>query len=95
MGAAQATRDRAGDPAGRLARQLADHAVVVPGLLVVGLMLVWAVHDGGYDADTWYWGALVMLALLAAVVIGRGPRAIRLPRACVMALVAFMLYVAW
>ena len=24
-------------------------------------MLVWAVHDGGYDADTWYWGALVVL----------------------------------
>ena len=35
-------------------------------------MLIWAVHDGGYDEDTWYWGALVMLALLTAVVIARG-----------------------
>jgi hypothetical protein len=91
VSATLAARDRAGG----LARRLADHAVVLPGLLVVGLMLVWAVHDGGYDADTWYWGALVMLALFAAVLIGRGPRSIRLPRACIVALVAFTLYVAW
>lgn len=58
-------------------------------------MLVWAIHDGGYDADTWYWGALALLALLAAVVIGRGPRAIHLARAGWVALVAFGLYVAW
>ena len=57
-------------------------------------MLVWAVHDGGYDADTWYWGALILLAVLAVTLILRG-RATRLPRASVAALVCFMLYVGW
>src|SRR3984957_16786661 len=39
-------------------------AALVPGLLVVGLMLVWAVHDGGYDAETWYWGSLAAVRRL-------------------------------
>ena len=57
-------------------------------------MLVWAVHDGGYDADTWYWGALVLLALLTAIVVARrGSAAMRLSRAGRVALVAFALYV--
>ena len=78
------------------ARRLApDASSVAPALLVVGLMLTWAVHDGGYDEDTWYWGALVMLALLASVVIAPGPRAIRLSRAGAVALAAFALYVLW
>ncbi|HUA70463.1 MAG TPA: O-antigen ligase family protein [Solirubrobacteraceae bacterium] len=79
----------------RLVRPVAGYAWTIPGLIVVALMLVWAVHDGGYDEDTWYWGALVMVALLAAVVIARGPRAIRISRAGVVALVAFTLYVLW
>jgi O-antigen ligase len=69
-------------------------AALAPGLLVVGLMLVWAVHDGGYDADTWYWGALLSLALLALVMIwpGRESRYTRLSRAAIACLA---LYVAW
>src|ERR1039458_1389130 len=57
-------------------------------------MLVWAVHDGGYDADTWYWGALLSLALLALVMIGPGreSRYTRLSRAAIACLA---LYVAW
>src|SRR5947209_5838799 len=58
-------------------------------------MLVWAAHDGGYDADTWYWGALTLLALLVAVVGARGGRIGRLDSALKLALVAFALYVAW
>jgi hypothetical protein len=58
-------------------------------------MLVWAVHDGGYDADTWYWGALVMLALLTAVVVGRGLGAVAISRPARVALIAFAVYVAW
>jgi O-Antigen ligase len=58
-------------------------------------MLVWAVHDGGYDADTWYWGALVILALLTAVVIGRGLRTVAISRPARVALIAFAVYVAW
>jgi O-Antigen ligase len=83
-------------PAARLRAQLvAAYAWTVPGLAVVALMLVWAVHDGGYDADTWYWGALVVLGLLATVVAARGWRAIELSTPAKVALVAFALYVAW
>ena len=32
--------------------------VMFPAAVVVALMLLWAVHNGGYDAETWYWGAL-------------------------------------
>jgi hypothetical protein len=67
---------------------------VVPGLIGVGLMLVWAVHDGGYDADTWYWGALVTLVLLSYVVWSRRG-SIALSRTARIALTAFALYVAW
>jgi hypothetical protein len=58
-------------------------------------MVLWAEHDGGYDADTWYWGALVMLAMLAVALIARGRTRPRLPRSAVVALVAFGAYVAW
>jgi O-Antigen ligase len=78
------------------ARRLAPTALsVAPALVVVGLLLTWAVHNGGYDADTWYWGALVMLALLTAVVIGRDISNVRRSRAGMVALVALSLYVAW
>ncbi len=57
-------------------------------------MLVWAVHNGGYDDDTWYWGALAVLALLVtAVVIDRGAARLRLTRVSAGALAAFALYV--
>ncbi len=86
------------DPAPRLAtagRRLRADTALIPGLVVVALLLVWAVHDGGYDADTWYWGALVMVALLTAVLVGRGLRSVRISRAGRVALIAFALYVAW
>ena len=73
----------------------ADLPALVVGLPVIALMLVWAVHDGGYDADTWYWGALVMLALLAAAMIGRGLRSVAISRPARVALIAFAVYVAW
>jgi O-Antigen ligase len=68
---------------------------LIPGLLVVGLMLVWAVHNGGYDADTWYWGALLLLSASAAVVAGLGVGRLRYSRASGWALVALALYVGW
>jgi hypothetical protein len=80
----------------QLKTRLAPHAqALVPGLVVVALMLVWAVHDGGYDADTWYWGALVLLGLLTAVAVGAGVRRLRVSRATATALAALTLYVAW
>jgi hypothetical protein len=68
---------------------------LLPGLLVVGLWLAWAADDGGYDPETWYWGALVVLALLAAVVIGLWGRRPRHSRALTAALILFGCYVAW
>jgi tetratricopeptide (TPR) repeat protein len=81
----------------RRARALfAQHGpALIPGAVVVGLMIVWAIHDGGYDADTWYWGALLALATLAVVVVAGAARAERLPRSALFALGFFALYVAW
>jgi hypothetical protein len=58
-------------------------------------MLVWAVHDGGYDSETWYWGALATLGLLAAVLVALGDRRPQLPRSALAALGLLALYVAW
>ncbi|HTX10914.1 MAG TPA: O-antigen ligase family protein [Solirubrobacteraceae bacterium] len=68
---------------------------LIGGAIAVALMLVWAVHDGGYDEDTWYWGALVFVAMLASITVARGPAAIRLSRPARVALLAFALYTAW
>lgn len=62
-------------------------------MIAIALMIVWAAHNGGYDTDTWYWGALVLLASFAAVVIKAGFG--RLSRASRVALAAFALYVGW
>lgn len=71
-----------------------DLPALVPGLLVMALMLLWAIQDGGYDPSTWYWGALVVLATLAAV-LATGTARLRPPRATLVALGALALYVAW
>ncbi len=57
-------------------------------------MLLWAVHDGGYDADTWYWGALLLLAALAVVLIAPVPRR-RLTLPGFLALSGLTAYVVW
>ena len=69
--------------------------LAAPALPALGLMVLWAEHDGGYDADTWYWGALALLALLVATVIGLGSRRARLSRAGVVSLAALGAYTAW
>ncbi len=93
------TRGRLGWAPGRVADSLpsgtaASLVAVVPGLVLVGLMVVWAVHDGGYDEDTWYWGALLALLLAAWSALAVGRR-FRPSRAAVIAAVAFAAYVAW
>ncbi|MGH2881758.1 MAG: hypothetical protein ACRDPA_03480, partial [Solirubrobacteraceae bacterium] len=76
--------------------RLRPHAwALIGGLIGVALMLIWAVHDGGYDRDTWYWGALVFLALVTAIAIVRGVRPALPSRAVRVALIAFALYTAW
>ncbi len=70
-------------------------AALLPGLIVVALMVLWAEHDGGYNTDTWYWGALVMVGVTVVAVIAFGPSRARLGRPAWIALVAFAAYVAW
>lgn len=73
----------------------ADLAALIPGLTFVGLLVVWAIHNGGYDADTWYWGALLALGLVVVVVAMRSPAAAPLDGLRRAALIAFAAYVAW
>jgi hypothetical protein len=68
---------------------------VVPGLVAVGLMIIWAAYDGGYFPGTWYWGALATLALLTVTVVGLGSQVGLISRAVWVALIAFGLYVLW
>jgi len=75
--------------------RLSRHLLLTPGLLAVLLMVLWAEHDGGYDADTWYWGALLLLALLVATILGLGKRRAQLSRSAIIALGAFSAYTAW
>ena len=58
-------------------------------------MLVWAVHNGGYDAETWYWGALALLAIIAATLLILGRSGLRVRKASVIAIALFALYTAW
>ncbi|MFL5863041.1 MAG: hypothetical protein ACJ780_20080, partial [Solirubrobacteraceae bacterium] len=67
----------------------------MPALVAAGLMLVWAIENGGFDASTWYWGALVLLATLAAVFVGIARGRLRLSRPSAIALCLLAAYVAW
>ncbi len=67
----------------------------LPALVAVALMLVWAIQNGGFDASTWYWGALVLLATFTAVFAGVFRGRLRLSRASAIAVGLFAAYVAW
>ncbi len=81
---------------GRGLQRLGPHLRAgVPALIAVALMLVWAIQNGGFDASTWYWGALVMLATFAAVFAGVLRGHLRLSRTSAIAVGLFAAYVAW
>jgi O-antigen ligase len=87
------------------ARLRTDAAVLVPGLLAIGLIVLWATYAGGYpvqvgdgpsfDPDPWSLGALAAVGLLAATLAGLGAGRLHLGRAGGLALGAFGLYVAF
>jgi hypothetical protein len=66
----------------------------LPGLLAVALMVLWAAKNGGYDAGTWYWGALILLAGTALTVVWLGP-GLRLSRGAKRGIACFAVYLAW
>ena len=70
-------------------------AAALPGLLGVGLMLVWAIHDGGYDEETWYWGALAVLALLAGSLCVLGTGRLTARRGALAAVACLTAFVGW
>jgi hypothetical protein len=86
---------RDGGPPRDSIRSWRDGLAVAPVAVVLLLLILWAAHDGGYDEDTWYWGALILLALVAMVVGGLFGPLRRLGTATKVALGAFILYVAW
>jgi len=63
-------------------------------MLATALLVFWSARDGGYDASTWYWGALGLLALLAVSAALLGPR-LRITRRSALALLCLALYAAW
>ena len=67
----------------------------LPLLVLLGLLVLWAAHDGGYDEDTWYWGALTLLGLVAMALGGLFGSLRRVGTATKVALAAFSLYVVW
>lgn len=95
MATAQGAGEELQLQAAPLGQRVRRHLMLTPALLAVGLMLLWAEHDGGYDADTWYWGALLLLALLVATLLGLGERRRNLPRSALVALGALSAYTAW
>jgi hypothetical protein len=44
---------------------------LVPGIFLVGVVAWWSADNGGYDATTWYPGALLLLGLAVVTVFGR------------------------
>jgi hypothetical protein len=67
---------------------------LLPGYAAVALMLIWAEHDGGYDQDTWYWGALGVLLLVVVCSVRLAPQR-RLSRPLRWAFGLFGAYVVW
>jgi O-antigen ligase len=72
-----------------------DVRALLAGGLAVFLMIFWSVDDGGTDAGIWYWGALLALAGVAALLVLTRGALTALPRAAKVALGCLALYVAW
>ena len=65
------------------------------GLPLVLLALAWTVDDGGYAPTAWYPGALLLLGLSAAALLGLGRHRRRLTRPVGLAVAAIAAYAVW
>jgi hypothetical protein len=95
MLAADATGQRPAVEATFLRRLSGNRSALIPALAGLALMLLWAADNGGYDAGTWYWGALALLAVLAITLIALGAARPRFSRASLVALCAFAAFLLW
>ncbi len=85
------------------ARLRAEGLPLVPASLTIAVVTAWAATGGGYesqptlgagyDPDPWFLGALMLVGLLCATVLGLG--GLRLSRWAKVAAGAFALYVVW
>jgi hypothetical protein len=76
-------------------RRRTEGLVLVPALLAVGLLVLWAADGGGYAATTWLPSALGVLGLLAASIAGFRLTGVRPARPVALALGLFAAYTAW
>src|ERR1700759_1473465 len=76
----------AGEPRRGSVGSWRDGLGAAPVVVVLLLLILWAAHDGGYDEDTWYWGALLALGLLGFSATLGAARWWQLPRALRIAL---------
>jgi tetratricopeptide (TPR) repeat protein len=76
-------------------RLRSEGVVLVPALAVVGLLVYWAAHGGGYAATTWAPSGLLVLGLLVATVAGLGLGRLRPSRPLGTALGLLAAYVAF
>jgi hypothetical protein len=67
----------------------------IPAIVVIALIVLWSEHDGGFDEDTWYWGALALLVIVAAGLLGAFGRVRALSRPVKIALAGFVVYTLW
>lgn len=79
----------------RLGSFVAGSPASVPACLGVGVLLVWAVLDGGYAVPSWVPGGLGLLALLGVGLVAAPVRLGKLPRALAVALVALAGFTLW
>jgi hypothetical protein len=67
----------------------------VPACLGMGILVAWAVADGGYAVPTWVPGGLALLGLLAVGLAVAPQRPAELPRTLVVALGALGAFTLW
>ena len=83
------------EPAAGAAPWRSQLIVATPTLVVVGVALAWAWSYGGFPATHWYPGAVGLVLVLAALVVGLRPAIRELPQSLQIALGALALFTAW
>jgi O-antigen ligase len=76
-------------------QQLRAAPAVIPTLVAVAVMVVWAAGEGGYPTTEWYPGGLILLGLLAVTASTLPIRAADIPRPVLVAAGALGVFTLW